>query len=227
MSWVDYLPLIGILIVIVGFALKWNNIAIVVIAMVVTGLLGRMNPMVILSTIGSSFVANRTMAVFLVILPVIGLLEKNGLKETAAKLIGKIKAATPGYVIVAYGALRSLLAAFNVGLGGVVGFVRPVVYPMAVGSIEKDGVKIKEEDDEAIKGMGSSVENVTWFFGQVLFAGSAGYLLVKGVLEPAGFQTDAAGAVAAELPVLIAALVVSFTYYLLVSNKMMKNYKKK
>lgn len=225
MTFWDYLPLIGILIVIVGFALKWNSIAIVVIAMVVTGLLGRMTPMAILNTIGTSFLSNRSMATFLIILPVVGLLERNGLKETAAKLIQKIKQATPGAVITAYGVLRALLASFNVGLGGVAGFVRPVVYPMAVGSVENKGSKISEEDDEAIKGMASSAENVTWFFGQVLFAGGSGYLLVKGALEPAGYPTDAAKAVAAELPVLICACIVAFVYYNIVSAKMMKKYK--
>ncbi len=227
----QYLPLLGILIVIVGFALKWNSIGIVIFAMFVAGLLGAKditavgpNILSILSTIGSTFVANRNMATFILILPVVGMLEKNGLKETAAKLIMKIKRATPAAVIMAYGFLRTFLAAFNVGLGGAAGFVRPVVYPMEVGAVEKTGKKIKPEDDETLKGMGAAIENITWFFGQVLFIGGSGMLLVKGVLDDAGFTVDPASAVAAEIPVMIIVLIVSTLFFTYRSRQIMKKY---
>lgn len=221
----EYLPLLGIAIVIAGFALKWNSIGIVILAMFVTGLAGKMDVFMILDTIGKSFVSNRVMAIFILILPIVGLLEKNGLKETAAKLIMKIKQATPASVLIAYGILRSFLAAFNVGLGGVAGFVRPVVYPMQLASVERNGKKIEPEDDDTLKGMASAMENVGWFFGQVLFLGGAGMLLVKNTLEQNGYTLDPVQAVKAEIPVLICALLVSFTYFTYRSRKMMAKYK--
>ena len=59
----------------------------------------------------------------------------------AAQLIGNVKNATPGMVIALYGVMRLVFAAFNVSFGGVAGFVRPVIMPMAVGAIEASGHK--------------------------------------------------------------------------------------
>ena len=141
----DYLVLLGILIVIVGFALKLDAILIIFAAAIVTALVGGIGVDGFLATLGSSFVSNRSMAVFIIILLVVGTLERNGLKEAAAALIGKAKHATPGIVIALYGMMRVVFAAFNVGFGGVAGFVRPIIMPMAVGAIEAAGDKRRGE----------------------------------------------------------------------------------
>lgn len=80
--------------------------------------------------------------------------------------------------------MRSIFAAFNVGFGGVAGFVRPIIMPMATGAIESKGETPNEEHVEALKGMASGMENIAWFFCQVLFIGGAGGLLVQSTLEP-------------------------------------------
>ena len=54
------MELIGILIIILGFALKLDTIAVVVSAGVVTGLVAHMDIVQILSTLGEAFVTNRT-----------------------------------------------------------------------------------------------------------------------------------------------------------------------
>lgn len=56
--------LLGVLIVIVGFVLKFDTLATVVVAGVVTGLIGGLSPMDILNTLGEAFITNRT-ALFL------------------------------------------------------------------------------------------------------------------------------------------------------------------
>jgi len=220
------IKLIGILIVVVGFALKFNPIAIVMAAGFVTAMVGGMAIPVFLETLGKTFIANRYMALFMLMVPVIGFIERNGLKLTAAKAIAKIKSATPVKVIMTYGVVRSFFAAFNVSFGGVAGFVRPVITPMAVGSIEKDGNIIEEKDEEDIKGMGAAIENVAWFYGQVLFLAGAGLLLVKGTLDPLGYEVDPITAVKSEIPVLIFGLIAAGIYFTLINNKMMKKYKK-
>jgi uncharacterized membrane protein len=220
------IKLIGVLIIVVGFALKLNSIGIVMTAGIVTGLVGGLSLGDILRTLGSTFVANRYMSIFLMLLPVVAVLERNGLKETAAKLIGKIKNASPGKVIISYGVIRTILAAFNVSFGGVAGFVRPVIYPMAVGSIENTGQKLSEEDADDIKGMAAASENVTWFFGQVLFIAGAGVLLVKGTLEQLGYEIVPLECVKAEIPVCILAIVVSSIYFSVIDKKIMKKYSK-
>lgn len=218
------IKLVGILIVILGFALKFNPIAIVMVAGFVTAMVGGMSIMTFLTTLGTTFVSNRYMALFMIMLPVIGFIERNGLKLTAAKAIAKIKGATPVKVIMTYGIVRSFFAAFNVSFGGVAGFVRPIITPMAMGTIEKDGHTVEEKDSEDIKGMGAAIENVAWFFGQVLFMAGAGLLLVKGTLDPMGYEVDPVTAVKAEIPVLIFGLIVSGIYFTIRSKKMMKKY---
>ena len=63
-------------------------------------------------------------------------------EEASAALIGKFKGATSGLVIGIYGVMRSIFAAFNVGFGGVAGFVRPVIMPMAEGAIVAQGYDV-------------------------------------------------------------------------------------
>jgi uncharacterized membrane protein len=56
------IKLIGVLIVIVGFALRINPIAIVLSAGIVTGLVGHMSIVKILETIGKTFIVNRNIS---------------------------------------------------------------------------------------------------------------------------------------------------------------------
>ena len=51
----DAIKLIGIVIAIIGFALKFDTLATVVVAGIVTGLVGGMSIMDILSTLGAAF----------------------------------------------------------------------------------------------------------------------------------------------------------------------------
>ena len=221
------IKLIGIAIVIVGFALKFNPIAIVMAAGFATAMVGGMDITAFLETLGTTFVTNRYMALYMLTIPVIGYIERNGLKLTAAKAVRKLKSATPVKVIMAYGVVRSFFAAFNISFGGVAGFVRPIITPMAVGSVEKDGETIEEKDLEDIKGMGAAMENIAWFFGQVLFFAGAGLLLVKGTLDPMGYEVDPVTAVKTQIPVLIVGIVVAGIYFTFIERRMLKKYKKK
>ncbi|MEG2290831.1 MAG: DUF969 family protein, partial [Clostridium sp.] len=54
------IKLIGILIVVVGFTLKMNSIAIVLVSALVTGLVGGLAIPEIFEILGASFVDNRT-----------------------------------------------------------------------------------------------------------------------------------------------------------------------
>jgi uncharacterized membrane protein len=216
------IKLIGVAIVILGFALKLDNIAIILVAGFVTGLVGGMDIVKILETIGNSFVANRSMAIFVVIMLVTGTLERNGLREMAAKLIGKIKNATAGMVIGAYGVLRLVLAAFNVSLGGTAGFVRPVVMPMATGALVAKHGEPNEKHLEELKGMSAGMENTTWFFGQVLFIGGSGALLVQSTLKGLGYESDLATLAKVELPVALFALLVAGVLYFLKDKRLSK-----
>ena len=215
----ELLKLLGIVIVIAGFALKLDSILVILVA-------AGLGPVPLLETLGSTFVANRSMAIFIIVMLVTGTLERNGLREAAAALIGKFKGATSGLVIGIYGVMRSIFAAFNVGFGGVAGFVRPVIMPMAEGAIVAQGYEPNEEHVEELKGMASGMENITWFFGQVLFVGGSGGLLVQSTLAGLGIEVELAQLAAIEIPVCIIATVVAIVFYVIKDRKMIQKYYK-
>lgn len=101
----EYLKLLGILIIIIGFVLKWDTTAVVVIAAIVTGLFSGMNLLDLLSTIGKSFVDNRMVSLFFLTLPMIGLVESHGLRHYAVDAIKKMKKLTAGRILNIYGRL--------------------------------------------------------------------------------------------------------------------------
>lgn len=141
----ELLKLLGILIVIIGFVLKMDSILIIMVAAVVTALVGGMDLVTFLETLGSSFVSNRSMCTFIIVLVVTGTLERNGLKQAAAALMKKFKGASAGMVVGIYGVFRLIFAAFNISFGGSAGFIRPIVMPMAEAAVEKEGYEINED----------------------------------------------------------------------------------
>src|SRR5688572_19748529 len=93
MTW---LPLLGIGIVVLGFALRLNPMPVVVAAGLATGLLAGMGPVEVIAAFGKAFNDNRIIAIVWIILPVIGLLERYGLQQRAAAVVTGIRAATVG-----------------------------------------------------------------------------------------------------------------------------------
>lgn len=69
---VHYLPLLGVLVVIVGFALRFNPVPVVVVAGIVSGLAAGKSIGDILSLLGTSFVSERVLLLFIMTLPAIG-----------------------------------------------------------------------------------------------------------------------------------------------------------
>ena len=147
----ELLKLLGIVIVVVGFALKLDSILIIMVAAIATAVVGGMDPVAFLDTLGESFVSNRSMCIFIMTFVLTGTLERNGLRQAAAALIRKLKNATSGIIISAYGLVRVAFAAFNINFGGVAGFIRPVIMPMAQAAVERDGNKIDEKHLEELK----------------------------------------------------------------------------
>ena len=216
----ELIKLLGVLIVIVGFALKLDSILIIFLALIATGIVGGLGVGGLLETIGTNFVANRSMAIFIMILLVTGTLERNGLREAAANLIRKVKSATAGKLVAVYGMLNALFGAF----GGVAGFIRPVLLPMIEGAISNKEGKANEDHVEEAKGLAVAMQNFTWFFFQVLFVGGAGGILVQTTLAGLGYEVELIDLAAAEIPVALVALVVSCAFVIVKDNKLMKKY---
>ena len=220
----ELLKLLGILIVVIGFVLKLDSILIIMIAAIVTALVAGMDPVTFLETLGSSFVANRSMCVFVMVMVVTGTLERNGLKEVAKKLISKIKNISSGSIIGIYAVMRGFFSALNISFGGVAGFVKPIILPMAIGSLESKVKNPNEKHIEELKGMCSSAENIGNFFCNVIFIGSAGALLVQSTLKDLGHNVSLIDLAKAEIPVAITSLILAVLYYYFKDKMLYKKY---
>ena len=132
------LPLIGILVVVVGFGLRLNPLLVVATAAVVTGLAAGHAILDVIAAFGKAFVESRSVAIVWLALPVIGLLERAGLKERARTVIGRISVATTGRLLLAYLGLRQITSALGLtSLGGHPQMVRPLIAPMAEAAAEQ------------------------------------------------------------------------------------------
>lgn len=221
------IKLIGILIIIVGFIMKLDTIAVVVAAGIITGLVSGMSFNSIITTLGKAFVENRYMSIFIISLPVIGILERYGLRERAAFLIGKIKSATFGKITSLYLIIRTLASMFSIRIGGHVQFIRPLILPMSQGAAENRYGNMEENDLEAIKGLNGAVENYGNFFGQNFFVASGGVLLIVGVLKELKYNVDALDIAKASLPIAIIIMIVGTVQFLSYDRKFDKKYLKK
>ena len=219
----EYVKLIGILIIVVGFALKWDVIAVVLISGLVTGLVSGLDFVQILEIMGKAFVDNRLMSIFLISFPAIALIERYGMKERAAELIGKIKNATAGKVLSIYMVVRILASAMSIRLGGHVQFVRPLILPMSEAAGETSIKKpLNEKQSERIKGLAAAVENYGNFFGQNIFLGNSGVLLIQGTLAAAGYEVTLGSIAQASIPVGIVVTIFTIIQVLLADRKLKK-----
>ncbi len=220
----ELIKLLGILIIIIGFALKKDAILIIISSAIVTALVGGLGINGLLEVLGSSFINNRSIAIFIVIILVTSTLERNGLKEVAKNLISKIKNISSGSIIGIYAVMRGFFSALNISFGGVAGFVKPIILPMAIGSLESKVKNPNEKHIEELKGMCSSAENIGNFFCNVIFIGSAGALLVQSTLKDLGHNVSLIDLAKAEIPVAITSLILAVLYYYFKDKMLYKKY---
>jgi uncharacterized membrane protein len=178
------IKLIGILVVAVGFALRFNTLLVVMAAGVATGLVAGMSCNEIMALFGKFFVENRYMTLTVVLMmPVIGLLERYGLQERAGTLIRRARAATAGRVLLLYTAVRQISISLGVSLGGHAGAVRPLIAPMAEGAARTQQGEIPEQTGQTIRAHAAAAENVGNFFGEDIFIAVGAILLMKGFFD--------------------------------------------
>jgi len=208
----DLAKLIGIVIVIAGFALKLRPTVVVVAAAIATGLVARIplwssagaQPEGLVNMLGRAFADNRMMTLFIITLPAIATSERFGLQRRAAELIQSFRAATLARLLIGYQLFRVAMGALSLRVNGHATFVRPLIFPMARGATpdaSNDGI-------ERIKAASAASENYGNFYGQNLSPVQAGILLVYGVLKGLGYQVSVWRLVAFAIP--IATLTVIF-----------------
>ncbi|EPZ41031.1 DUF969 domain-containing protein [Alicyclobacillus acidoterrestris] len=176
--------LIGVAVVIVGFLIRLNPLLVVIVAGLVTGLIAHQSLYSIITQFGEAFETNRYMAIFIATLPVIGLLERHGLREQAERLIGKIRAATTGRILMLYLLLREVTAALGItSIGGAAQTVRPLIAPMAEGAVEAKYGSIPEDTQQEVRAHAAAVDNIGVFFGEDIFIAVGAVLLMKGFFD--------------------------------------------
>lgn len=221
----EWFLLIGVVIIVVGFVLKLDTLFIVVLAAIVTGIVSGMTLNQIMEKLGSAFVSNRYMTVFILSLPVIGVLERNGLREVAIEKISKIKAATSGRILAFYLIIRTLAASLGLRLGGHIQFIRPLILPMAEGGARKE-YELSKKTVEDIKGLSGAVENFGNFFGQNGFIAAGGVLLIVGSLKEQNYDVEAVDIAKQSLVIVVSSIVIGVGYFLL-SDLLIHKYSKK
>ena len=210
------LPLIGVALVIVGFILRFNPLLVVTCAGLVTGLAAGKDPVAVVSMLGRGFTENRFVAVVWLLLPVIGLLERAGLKERSQELIARMRAATPGRVLLVYLVLRQVTSALGLtSLGGHAQMVRPLLAPMAEGAAASRFGTLAAATRYRIRAWAASADNVGFFFGEDIFIAIGAILLMKGVLEQNGIIVEPVQLSVWAIPTAIAAFLIHGTRLLL------------
>ena len=183
------IKLIGILIVALGFGFRLNTLLVVMGAGVVTGLVSHMSFNEVMTKFGEIFINNRYMSLPIILsLPVIGLLERYGLKEMAESLIKKTKGATAGKVMLSYLFIREISASLGLNIGGHAQTVRPLVAPMAEGAATAKHGELPEKLQDDIKAHAAASENIGWFFGEDIFIATGAILLMKGFYDSVGMH---------------------------------------
>jgi len=201
-------PLLGVAVVVAGFAMRVNPVLVVVVAGITSGVASGMGTGDLLALLGTSFVSNRLLLLFTLTLPVIGLLERHGLRERAQQWILGFRRLSLARLLVSYLALRQMLS--MVGLYDIAGHaqtVRPLLAPMSEQAAARDA-PIDEADRMRVRALAAATDNVGRFFGEDVFLAFAGVLLIQRFFDSQGIHLEPLAISLWALPTAIAAFVI-------------------
>lgn len=206
----NYWPLLGIAVVVIGFVLRFNPLLVVLAAGAVTGLAAAFPPLQLLESLGQNFLKTRSLPVILLLpLAIIGLLERHGLRQQAQRLISRVKGATTGRLLTLYLVLREGSAALGLtSLGGHPQMVRPLLAPMAEAVAARQQPTLSEHWRERIKAMAAATDNIGLFFGEDIFVAFGAIVLMHTFLRESGIETDPLHIALWGIPTAIAALLI-------------------
>ena len=207
---INYWPLLGVAVVVAGFALRRNPVLVVVVAGIVSALAAGISILDLLTLLGKTFVENRVLMLFLLTLPVIGLLEHFGLRERARSWITGFRGLTLARFQISYLGLRQLLS--MAGLTHVAGHpqtVRPLVAPMSEAAAERSlGGELTDEERAIVRASAAATDNVGLFFGEDVFMAFGAVLLIQGFYARNGIVLEPLAISLWALPTAIAAFII-------------------
>jgi uncharacterized membrane protein len=212
------LVLLGLGVVVLGFLFRFNPLLVVVAAALVTGWAAGLTPIDTVSTIGKAFRESRLVSVALLVLPVVGLLEREGLQERAKMLIGGIRAATAGRVLLIYFAVRQITMALGLPIGGRAQMVRPLIAPMAEAAAESNQ-PLNDDSRMLVRANAAAADNVAVFFGEDIFIAIGSILLIRGMLQQSGISVEPLSLSLWAIPTAVIALLVHGARLLLLDRR--------
>ncbi|WP_213601653.1 DUF969 domain-containing protein [Pseudoxanthomonas japonensis] len=205
----SYWPLLGIVVVVAGFVLRFNPVIVVVTAGLVSGLAAGKSIPDLLALLGESFVSNRALLMFALTLPTIGLLERAGLREHALRWIARLRGLTLSRLLAGYLLVRQGLS--MVGLIDIAGHaqtVRPLLAPMAESAAGKTRGPLSREETQRVHAMSAATDNIGRFFGEDVFLAFGAVLLIQGFYAQHGIQLEPLQIALWALPTAIAAFII-------------------
>ena len=103
------------------------------------------------------------------------------------------------------------------GLNLTVGVLAALVNKQKTGLGEKVDVAL-------VDSVASAMENIAWFFCQVLFVGGSGGILVQTTLQSLGYEVELVDLAVTELPIAIIAIVLASVLFIMKDKKLTKKY---
>lgn len=206
---VDYWPLLGVAVVVLGFALRANPVLVVVAAGFVSGFAAGKSLATMLALLGTSFLSNRALMLFVLTLPAVGVLERAGLREHAQRWIESMRTLTLAKLLIGYLALRQVLS--MLGLTNVAGHaqtVRPLLAPMSEAAATKAHGELSRSARHRVAALAAATDNVGLFFGEDVFVALGAVLLIQGFYAGNGIALEPLQIALWALPTAIGAFVI-------------------
>ncbi len=224
------LILLGVAVIVVGFAIRLNPLLVVLLAAMTSGWFAHphLSPLQVLAAIGKAYNDNRFVSTAYLVLPLIGVLERAGLRERAAAIVARLRGVSVGRLLISYMALRQVTTAVGlVSIAGHAQTIRPLVAPMAEAAAESrngvrdgpPGVKTRY----AIRAMASATDNVAVFFSEDIFVAIGSVLLMVGFLTSAKIVMDPIHLSVWAIPSAVCAFVIHSVRLLLFDRRLAKD----
>ena len=185
------LILLGVVVIVIGFSIRLNPLLVVVLAALTSGWFAGLSPLAVIAAFGKAFNDNRFVSTAYLVLPLVGVLERAGLREQASRIIAGLRGVSVGRLLIGYMIFRQATTA--VGLMPIAGqaqTIRPLVAPMAETAAEVRDGPPEAETRYAIRAMAAATDNVAVFFSEDIFVAMGSVLLMVGFLTSSNIVLD-------------------------------------
>ncbi len=215
------LVLLGVAVVVVGFAARLNPLLVVVLAALTSGWFAGLSPLDVIAVFGKAFNENRFVSTAYLVLPLVGVLERAGLRERAAAIVSQLRGVSAGRLLLSYMAMRQVTTAIGLQpIAGQAHTIRPLIAPMAEAAAESRDGALDPKTRFAIRAMAASTVNVAVFFSEDIFVAMGSVLLIAGFLTTSGIALDPIRISVWAIPTALASFVIHAVRLLLFDRRL-------